>query len=354
MLYQENKSSKELFKKVHACLGENTAFVLFKRPNADEVLGIFEDQSDTCHDTRFVFFPFETAQKGYEIACNSVISTPIIDIAVSNSKSPTPWRAAAEEKNRFISAVQQAQKAIAQGKLQKVVLSRSVALTGMQDPQHLFSRLVHSYTNAFCYWWFHPSTGHWLGASPELLLATRNNTAQIMSLAGTRKFKSGETVSWNEKEKEEQALVSAYIEDVLARHGASLKVEGPNTILAGSLVHLGTKFKASLQSDPDTLLKELHPTPAVCGIPKDEALEFIKENEGYAREYYTGYLGVLSSDPEFSSELYVNLRCMRYINNIATVYVGCGITAGSDPEMEWQETVDKSQTIFKILDISSH
>ena len=110
--------------------------------------------------------------------------------------------------------------------------------------------------------------------------------------------------------------------------------------------------RAELKWEQTTI--ELHPTPAVCGIPKDEAFEFIKEHEGYAREYYTGYLGMLSSDPDCSSALYVNLRCMKYADNKVTVYVGCGITAQSDPEMEWQETIDKCQTMFKILDISSH
>lgn len=339
---------------MQACLGENTPFVLYKLPKADEVIGIFEAQPNSGNDARFVFYPFETDQKGYELTYKSSTSTPLKDIAISEGTGLTKWPTNNEEKNKFINAVQQAQHAIAKGKLQKVVLSRKVVLPGKQDPQHLFSRLVHSYANAFCYWWFHPSTGHWLGASPELLLSTRNKMAEIMSLAGTRKLKPGETVSWNEKEIEEQALVSAYVKDVLSAHGTSIGVEGPNTVQAGSLVHLGTQFKATLQSDPETLLKELHPTPAVCGLPKAEAMQVIKDHEGYAREYYTGYLGMLSSDPEFSSALYVNLRCMKYVDNKVTVYVGCGIIAQSDPEMEWQETVDKCQTMFKILDISSH
>lgn len=352
MPYQENKSSSDLFKKVNACLERNTPFVLYKLPGAQEVIGIIHDPEAGGQHTRFIFHPFENEEKGYELAFNASICTSLKEIPVPKSNVASSLPPGTDAKKKYLKLVQEAQASIAKDEFQKVVLSRAVKLPGKQDPQRLFCRLAHTYSNAFCYWWYHPSTGHWLGASPELLLATQDNEVTIMALAGTRTSKTGETVSWDNKEIEEQALVSSYIRDIVSHHGTAVSEEGPHTIQAGSLAHLGTQFKASLLSDTASLLKDLHPTPAVCGVPVDSARQFIRQHEGYERKYYTGYLGLLSSDPDIPSALYVNLRCMKCEENGVTVYVGCGITAASDPEMEWQETIDKCQTMFKILDIS--
>ncbi|MBT8236075.1 MAG: isochorismate synthase [Bacteroidia bacterium] len=354
MPYQENKSSSAFFEKVNTCLERNTPFVLYKLPAAKEVIGIMDEPAAGDQYNRFIFCPFESDQKAYELMFNSKLAVSLKELPVVKSHGPVSLPSDAEAKDNFIKLVEEAQQALAENEFQKVVLSRAVKIPGKQDPQQTFCRLARTYSNAFCYWWFHPETGHWLGASPELLLAAQDNEVTIMSVAGTRKSKPGECVNWDQKEIEEQDMVSAYIRDILSQHGTDISEEGPYTIQAGSLVHIGTQFKASLQTDPTSLVKELHPTPAVCGVPKEKASRFIKQGEGYKREYYTGYLGLLSSNPENPSSLYVNLRCMKFDDNAITVYVGCGITAASDPEMEWQETVDKCQTMFKILDISQH
>jgi isochorismate synthase len=96
----------------------------------------------------------------------------------------------------------------------------------------------------------------------------------------------------------------------------------------------------------------LHPTPAVCGLPKEDSKKFIIENENYDRSYYTGYLGELNTrsvNNELSSDLYVNLRSMQIENENAYVYIGCGITKDSDPEKEWEESVNKSMTMKRVL-----
>ncbi len=101
------------------------------------------------------------------------------------------------------------------------------------------------------------------------------------------------------------------------------------------------------------MIKKLHPTPAVCGLPKEAAKQFILENESYHRKFYTGFLGELNIDfktfKKEYSDLFVNLRCMDIENNAATLYVGCGITKDSIPEMEFMETVNKSMTIRKVV-----
>jgi isochorismate synthase len=97
------------------------------------------------------------------------------------------------------------------------------------------------------------------------------------------------------------------------------------------------------------LLLKLHPTPAVGGIPKNASLEFIKANEGYDREFYSGFLGPM--DPKKGSRLYVNLRCLQLLEKDALLYAGAGITAGSNPESEWDETEHKLRTLLHPLSI---
>jgi isochorismate synthase len=96
----------------------------------------------------------------------------------------------------------------------------------------------------------------------------------------------------------------------------------------------------------------LHPTPAVCGLPKNEALSFILEHEIHNREFYSGFLGpvnMTSGRGRNSSSLYVNLRCMKLRENTAILYAGCGITVESEPEKEWQETELKANTLLSVI-----
>ena len=136
------------------------------------------------------------------------------------------------------------------------------------------------------------------------------------------------------------------------------------------MLHFQTDVNARLKQNISlsALIKNLHPTPATCGLPKDNAKSFILENENYNRKYYTGFLGELNFKQKSTrnknrrnvennayalikneTNLYVNLRCMQIKNNKATLYVGGGITKDSNPELEWQETVNKTNTMKSIL-----
>ena len=102
-----------------------------------------------------------------------------------------------------------------------------------------------------------------------------------------------------------------------------------------------------------SLIRALHPTPAVCGLPRVKANNFILKNENYKRTFYTGFLGELNlKDSESNvqySQLYVNLRCMEVDENKASIFVGGGITKDSNAEKEWEETVFKTKTMKRVL-----
>ena len=129
-----------------------------------------------------------------------------------------------------------------------------------------------------------------------------------------------------------------------------ISVTKPFSVRAGNLIHLKSEVSGELDFNINLhkLIKILQPTPAVCGLPKEKTKNFILENENYKREFYTGFLGELNIAKK--SDLFVNLRCMQISNNIAQIYVGCGITKDSIPEKEFIETVNKSMTMKTIVD----
>jgi isochorismate synthase len=95
------------------------------------------------------------------------------------------------------------------------------------------------------------------------------------------------------------------------------------------------------------MLQLLHPTAAVCGMPLEPSLEFLKENEGYDREFYSGYLGPVNINNH--THLFVNLRCMKLLDNQGLLYAGAGVTFDSLPEKEWEETEIKFKTLLNVI-----
>ena len=135
---------------------------------------------------------------------------------------------------------------------------------------------------------------------------------------------------------EANRIVAEYVRRIVKKFGNKLEEQGPYTARAGQLVHLKSDFRFNLKNKKSlgNLLKELHPTPAVCGLPKEETYRFIAENEGYERKYYSGFIGWL--DSEGQTDLYVNLRCMEINDGKATLYAGGGILPSSEMALEYE------------------
>ena len=118
---------------------------------------------------------------------------------------------------------------------------------------------------------------------------------------------------------------------------------------AGPVEHLCNIISAT-DVDNNTsqqLLNLLHPTPAVAGMPLNEAMIAIKEVEKRTRRYYSGYLGGVEENNTFS--LFVNLRSMEIFPNKVQLYVGGGLTSQSQVDLEWNETEHKAQTLLKTI-----
>ena len=266
------------------------------------------------------------------------------------------------EKTHFIQMVQNGIMAIGEGEFDKVVTARTYdePLSDNFDIINQFNRLEKAYPDAFVSLVSIPDRGTWMGVTPELLIESTNDHFRTVSVAGTQPFPLEKDVSdaaWNQKEIEEQAMVSRYIIEQFKTIRLREFVEtGPRSVRAGNMIHLKTEFNVDLNEVhfPElgtVMLNLLHPTSAVCGMPKFSALRFITANEHLNREFYSGYLGPVNMDG--NTRLYVNLRCMQILRTRAVLYAGAGITHDSIPEKEWDETTLKCQTLLDVMNGSS-
>lgn len=264
-----------------------------------------------------------------------------------------------KEKSSFINLVNQSIDNIQKNVFQKVVLSRtkSVKLPEGFNPVRFFDALDAKYTNAFIHLTHIPGIGTWSGATPEILIdINENNHFQTVALAATQSYdkETGiEETTWSQKDIEEQAMVSRYIINCFKRIRLREFDEiGPRTFLSGNLVHLKTNFlvdmnKVDFPELGSVMLELLHPTSAVCGMPKEITQKFIEKHEGFDRSYFSGYIGPVNV--QYETNIYVNLRCTKLENNHAQLFAGAGIISNSNPEKEWKETEIKMDTILSVL-----
>ncbi len=247
----------------------------------------------------------------------------------------------------FKQSIAEAKAVLAAGDLQKVVLSRT--LTTKLDRaslRDLFVGALHDHPEAFVAMVNTPLHGTWIGASPERLVYEEEDRVRVDALAGTMPVASAPETphEWGEKERNEQVLVAeSVLHSFLEMELGEVAVHGPEVIRAGHVAHLRTTIHADLGTRTlGEVVLALHPTPAVCGTPKTKARAFIAKHEKHDRELYAGFWGPWS--PDEVTELFVNIRCMRVFADSATLYVGAGITAGSEAGAEWNETEQKAQT----------
>jgi isochorismate synthase len=347
---------KKLKDNIDASLKNKFPFVACKKPNTAFGNAIFQKDSkeyftNNYSENGFVFAPFNSDEKALFIPfSNAEQSTFKIDNLSSVSELKIEITESKIERDNHINLVQKGIDFIHHSTADKIVLSRKQVLEiDTIDLIEIYQKLVINYPSAYVYFWYHPVTGIWMGATPEVLLSIDNEQFKIMSLASTQEYKGDLDVVWNAKEMEEHQIVTDYIVSKLETK--DIEVSEAYTVKAGSLVHLRADISGRISSsefDLKKLIHVLHPTPAICGMPKELAKEFILENENYHREYYTGFLGVINDN---TIDLFVNLRCMKLdvIQKQVSLYIGGGITKDSDPNLEWEETVLKSQVMRKVL-----
>ncbi|EHL97690.1 putative isochorismate synthase DhbC [Acetobacteraceae bacterium AT-5844] len=199
------------------------------------------------------------------------------------------------------------------------------------------------------------------GATPELLLSKQG--ARILShpLAGSARRQrdaaadaaNAAALSRSDKDRREHAIVADFILDTLAPYCRQLSApQGTTLTSTNSMWHLGTRIEGELK-DPSINAAELaallHPTPAVCGLPRDKAARLIGEIEPYDRDFYAGAVGWC--DAAGDGAWYVSIRCAEIAGTTARLYAGAGIVPGSDPWAEAAETGAKYGALLAALGI---
>ena len=317
-------------------------------PESNDIV-LFDEYQTLTNDSGFVFHPFVVDDDLPGIFFRSTQTTEASTELSIELQSLIIEHRQSTSLEEYSSHFTEYMNAFRRGNIQKAILSK-LKLVEAIDPGKvipLFYDLCEKYRNAFVYVFHLPGFATWIGASPELLLARSGTAYRTISLAGTKLV--SESRDWTPKEIVEQQIVSEYVEAILSDENLELNVKGPYTAEAGNVAHLKTEF--SFEKDEkliNTLIGKLHPTPAVCGMPKDKARELIQSIESHKREYYTGFLG--PHNIQGCSSLYVNLRCMKITANATQLFVGGGLTNASDLELEWQETEHKAKTLLSVLE----
>jgi len=349
-------------------ISKNLPYVIYRFPGEEKIHVLIQKNSDL----RFRSFTEIDQIKGFFVApfrgktINQLIclnpdhhfyftekKDKLIDFVGSRKISTSDQFTAVSgiTKEEYIESAEFIIQALKEGYVRKVVLSRvlEVALNrGFNWATFLFV-LMETYKKAFVYYLSLPGFGNWIGATPEILLSKESDYAETVSLAGT---KDAENYKWTEKEKKEQQIVSDYIEESLFKNDIrDYKRNGPFTVSAGNVVHLKTQYILpldQLQSKVGSLVADLHPTPAVCGLPRNKAYELISKIEKHDRDLYAGFLGPWNFPGQ--SKLFVNLRCAEIGQEKINLFIGGGLTAESIPEDEWKETIRKSRTLLSVLE----
>ncbi len=325
-------------------------FVVYAKPNEEILHGIFQNDA-TLHTFEnqkgFVFASFYNETNVVFPLSDSEIFQEEIHLDLNDDLVQIEDKSDEEVQNHFENLVRKGVSEIEKGIFTKVVLSRKIQISQSVDVIKSYQNLLKKYPTAFRYLWFHPKVGMWMGATPEQLAKIKNNTFETVALAGTQVF--SEAITWQEKEIVEQQLVTKYIKKSTENLVESIRFSESYTQKAGNLAHLKTDIFGKLKPNisENDIINALHPTSAVCGMPLESARNFILEQENYNRKYYSGFLGEFQMQEQ--TNLFVNLRCCEIENNVATIYVGCGITKDSKADKEFIETENKAKTILSIL-----
>jgi isochorismate synthase len=341
---------------IKAALANNFGLALYKLPDDDKAHLVFgpaehHPLADLPQQGGFLIAPFNFQEQVVFIEPSEVFT---LESDIPEDDLKWHYRPSNDEgfsKEGFKKLARYGIEQIKAGSFDKVVAANKkvTSLPEGFQPLSYCLRLMEAYPGAFVSLTSTPQYGTWVGASPELLMNFDGSVIRTAAVAGTRSVNQEEP--FGEKEEQEQALVSNYIEQTFENLALDYHKSEPKTVKAGNLIHIKTYYTSELiQQNPDlwkAFLKRLHPTPAVCGYPYQVSKIFIRNEEPFDRELYAGFLGPYH--PEGLSSLFVNLRCMALHGEEAGIFAGAGIVKGSKSEEEWTETIEKMKTLEAIF-----
>jgi isochorismate synthase len=265
------------------------------------------------------------------------------------------------------SLVAEAASAVRRGALRKVVVARGVRVrTRDVDPVRALARLRAEYPSCALFAILHQDRdGHprwFIGATPERLVRVRDGAVTAMALAGSAPRSAdqgedrrlGETLLSSAKDRIEHALVVDVMREALAATCETVEIdEKPKLLRLSNVQHLHTPMSARMRRGTSVLdlVDRLHPTPAVGGVPREDAMAWLREHERLDRGWYAGPIGWIDRHGE--GEFSVAIRCALVGRGESLLYTGCGIVADSVPTFEYAESRLKLRPMLTALGAGS-
>jgi len=271
----------------------------------------------------------------------SITPEEVLDLAFCLKKR-TEWDSTSREDYEFGFSI--IKNEIEHKHINKAILSRKKVKNQEVNVNDLFLKLCENYKTSHIFLTETPGGECWIGATPETLLEKKENGYETMSLAGT---KESAHVDWTEKEFSEQRIVTNAILEELFKFNINPHIGELETVRAGAVFHLRNKIKFTTSESALVIAKALHPTPAISGNPKKQAISTIKIAENHEREYYCGFGGIVKNGE--IENFFVNLRCASVSKNQICLYVGGGITKDSELSKEWDECDRKAISLLRFL-----
>ncbi len=286
--------------------------------------------------------------------CVSTVIPEFYEVSIVESNNED-----VNEKIRWTQQVNNALKKIRAGEFQKIVLSRQVIfkLGGEPNLYLLLKQLERDYPKCYIFA-FKKGDSVFFGASPEKLAKVSNGWVEADALAGSisrgntpeEDLKLEAELLNSEKNLKEQKAVVEFIRDSFSSFSEEIIYnEKPQIRKLANIQHLWTPIKARLKTNSSifSILKDIHPTPAICGVPWTNALVSIKKMENHSRGLFAGMVGWFNFDNE--GEFAVAIRSAILKADHVHAFAGCGIVEGSDPESEFEETELKLQPILSLF-----
>ena len=247
--------------------------------------------------------------------------------------------------------VEEAQAAIGKGEVSKVVLARQALLQGKVSGLEVIKRCLANHYHGFLFWIQFPApieTQEFFGASPELLFSRDGRKVVSEAIAGTASHGEIGLIDRGKDRKEHQWVLDM-VQSQLNLLCDQVSEPCELSVIQGNGVqHLYCRVSGILRddvTDADILLK-LHPTPAVCGFPQLEALQFLNDHEPFKRGFYSGSVGLFGAE---SSSVVVAIRCGSVSEQGTALYTGAGIVSDSDAHLEWQELDLKLESLLAVV-----
>jgi isochorismate synthase len=315
--------------------------VIWRMPNETQVFALEEGEGADA----FIYAPFLSELHTYLLKGKiQSLDDYSIHAFFSDWKLANSQNEVSSDDEVYLNNVEKAKSAIINQQIEKVVLARNRFLSGTFKYEKVFHALLKNYPEAFVYAIYIQRDNCMMGASPEQFLQKKEDCLYTEALGGT--LVDGQ---FSEKEVKEHEHIRSFMAEKFTQLDFDFAIEPFIVKKAGSLSHLQSKMKAKAKDGKShhQLIKALHPTPAICGLPKEQAMDFILKNEDFEREYYGGYLGPVFSNGDFS--WFVNLRSGKLFKNGVLLYAGAGINEMSVAADELEETKRKMSVLESCL-----